>query len=97
MPIKYRFVNQDGDCKVTNKSKLEKAFIDGLELAPGYEVQSLEYRQISEWDSIGHMALVAEIEDVFEVSLTTEQVMDLSSFSKAIEILCEKGVDNFNE
>lgn len=78
-------------------TKLEKAFVVGLELQAGQNVNELTYRSIPEWDSIGHMALIAELEEIFAVSLSTEQVLNLSSFEKAKEILQELGINDFSE
>lgn len=77
---------------MSNRSKLENAFRVGLELGPEEDVTVLEYRQIAEWDSIGHMALIAEIEDAFDVVLSTDDVIAISSFDKGIEILTKHGV-----
>lgn len=71
---------------------LINAFVTGLELDSPSNVETLEYRGIAEWDSIGHMALVAEIENTFDVMLSTDQVIALSSFSEAKRILGELGV-----
>ena len=77
-----------------SRERLEVAFRRGLELEPSVAVTALRYRDIAEWDSIGHMALIAEIESDFDVMLSTEQVLDLSSFDKAIEILTSLGVQD---
>ena len=69
--------------------KLEELFINILEIDDASQVSSLAYRSIPTWDSVGHMALVAEIEDVFDIELSTQQVLDLSSFEKAVEIISE--------
>lgn len=71
---------------------LINAFVTGLELDSPSNVEMLEYRGITEWDSIGHMTLVAEIENTFDVMLSTDQVIALSSFSEAKRILGELGV-----
>jgi acyl carrier protein len=81
---------------MTNRSKLENAFRVGLELGSDQDVTVLEYRRITEWDSIGHMALIAEIEDAFEVTLPTDDVIAISSFGKSIEILTKHGVSDLN-
>lgn len=75
-----------------NLESLTKTFITGLELDSSTDPSSLEYRAIPEWDSIGHMALIAEIEDCFQVQLETSEVIELSSFNKAREILSRHGV-----
>lgn len=69
-----------------NKS-LQDVFQRVLELDSSSDLDTLTYRSIPSWDSVGHMALVAEIEDVFQVELSTQQVLDLSSFNKANEIV----------
>ena len=53
----------------------------------------LEYNKIDEWDSIGHMTLSAEIEQQFEISIETDDVIDFSSFKKGKEILKKYGVN----
>ena len=75
-----------------NTDKLRDAFTKSLELDPSVDVTELKYREIPEWDSIGHMALVASIEDAFDVMLTTDQVIALSSFQAAVDILKDHSV-----
>ena len=48
---------------------------------------NLEYQQIEEWDSIGHMGLVAEIESIFDINLDFNDIVDLSSYNKGMELL----------
>jgi acyl carrier protein len=67
--------------------------VDALELPEGTDVESLKYRDIEQWDSLGHMTLVAAIEDEFGVQLETDQVIDLSSFKVALDMLRGLGVD----
>ena len=44
-------------------------------------------------DSIGHMTLVAAIEAAFDVTLGTDDIIDMSSVKKAREILKTYGVE----
>lgn len=69
--------------------QLSAVFVDALELGEGVEVEKLEYRGIEAWDSVGHMTLVAAIEDEFGVQLDTDQVIDLSSFKVALDLVKE--------
>ena len=73
--------------------KLKTAFVEGLGLDPeATDWASLTYRGVREWDSVAHMALVAEIEDSFDIMLETDDVIGLSSFDAAKEILAKYGV-----
>ena len=78
---------------MSNVDRLRVAFRTALGLADNYDVDVLEYRSIDKWDSLAHMALVAEIEDTFDVMIDTDEVIDLSSFTKAVEILGKHDVD----
>tara|TARA_Y100000590_G_scaffold333599_1_gene379522 strand:- start:4 stop:246 length:243 start_codon:yes stop_codon:yes gene_type:complete len=49
--------------------------------------KNLKYNEIDEWDSIGHMALIAALEEEFKISFETDDIIDFSSFEKGVEIL----------
>jgi acyl carrier protein len=54
--------------------------------------EDLSYNTIPEWDSVGHMALIAELENTFDVMFETDDILGLSSVAKAAEILKRLGV-----
>ncbi|EGQ27061.1 acyl carrier protein [Sporosarcina newyorkensis 2681] len=72
-----------------NTEKLKQVFADSLSIDPSLIVDDLTFNSIPEWDSIAHMALVTEIDDVFDIMLDTDDVLDMSSFAKAKEILAK--------
>ena len=72
--------------------RLEQTFRQALGVAD-IDCESLEYRGIEQWDSVAHMALVTELETEFDVMLDTDEVIGMSSFKKAREILVNHGVD----
>jgi acyl carrier protein len=72
---------------MSNQEKLVEAFVNALNIDAGNVQDSLSYQGIPEWDSISHMILVSEIETIFDVSIDTDDVIDLSSVGKAKEIL----------
>ena len=51
------------------------------------QLEKLEYNQIDEWDSIGHMGLMSELEEKFKITLSTDDIVDFSSFQKGKKIL----------
>lgn len=50
-------------------------------------LDNLEYNSIPEWDSIGHMSLISELEENFKISMETDDIVDFSSFKKGKDIL----------
>ncbi len=72
--------------------RLEQVFRRALGV-DDIDCESLEYRGIEQWDSVAHMALVTELESEFDVMLDTDEVIGMSSFKKAREMLAGHGVD----
>lgn len=68
-------------------TRLRAVFVVALALDDSVDVERLSFRDVPAWDSVGHMALVAAIEDEFGVRLDTDQVIDLSSFAVARNLL----------
>lgn len=78
---------------MSNEDKLQSAFVEALDVdADQIEWATLKYRGIEQWDSVAHMRLIGEIEDAFDVMLETDEVIDMSSFAVAKEILGKHGV-----
>lgn len=53
------------------------------------ELAGLEYQGIPAWDSVGHMNLVAALEDAFDIMMDTDDIIDFSSYEKGKEILAK--------
>ena len=71
---------------MTNLEKYIKAFMDTFEINEE-QAEKLEYQGIDLWDSIGHMSLIAAMEDTFDIMMDTDDIIDFSSFEKGKEIL----------
>ena len=77
---------------MTNLEKYLNAFVTALEVSPA-EAPALVYGQSKVWDSVGHMSLVAALEDAFDIMLEMDDIIDLSSFAKGKEILRKYDVE----
>ena len=69
-----------------------KLFADSLGVEVSV-VKTLQYQAIPAWDSVGHMALMAALEEAFNIELETDDIIDFSSFEKGIEILKKYGIN----
>ncbi|QCR31515.1 acyl carrier protein [Lysinibacillus sp. SGAir0095] len=76
-----------------NEQKLRTIFAESLGIEESNVTEDLTYNSIPEWDSIAHMALIAEIDDQFDTMLDTEDVLEMSTFAKAKEILAKYDVE----
>ena len=70
-----------------NLSKYNNSFIESLSVSKEKINKELEYNDIPEWDSIGHMTLISSLEENFDISFETDDIIDSSSYNKGIEIL----------
>lgn len=69
------------------KDKYKKTFIHSLSINEQSFNENLKYNEIPEWDSIGHMTLMSALEETFNITLETDDIVDFSSYKKGIEIL----------
>lgn len=72
-----------------NLEKYKKVFCDTFEIKED-KLQGLKYQGVELWDSVGHMTLVANLEDSFDIMMETDDIIDLSSYEKGLEILSTK-------
>lgn len=77
---------------MTNSEKYMDAFVTTFEIQPS-EIDGLKYQDIPAWDSVGHMTLVAAIEEAFDIMMDTEDIIDLGSYEKGKEILAKYDVE----
>lgn len=71
---------------MTNNEKYNNVFCETFDIT-GDKLPGLSYQAIPQWDSVGHMGLVAALEDMFDIMMDTDDVIDLSSYEKGKEIL----------
>ena len=71
-----------------NLQLYKNAFIEAFGI-DGDMVTELKYQDIEEWDSVGHMTLMAILEDTFDIMMETDDIIDFGSFKNGIEILAK--------
>jgi len=72
---------------MSEKQKYQDIFIKSLSIDSKKFNEKLKYNDIPEWDSIGHMTLISGLEEGFNISMETDDIVDFSSFTKGMEIL----------
>ena len=74
---------------MTNLEKYNKAFMDTFEISED-QLEGLKYQDIEAWDSVGHMGLIAALEDAFDIMMDTDDIIDFNSYAKGKEILAKE-------
>tara|TARA_B000000557_G_C20613880_1_gene375106 strand:- start:441 stop:680 length:240 start_codon:yes stop_codon:yes gene_type:complete len=76
-----------------NKEKYDKVFMESFSVEKSKLGDDLVYESVSEWDSVGHMGMIAELEETFDIMLETDDIIDFSSYKKGMEILAKYNVE----
>ena len=77
---------------MTNIDKYKQAFIESFDVDES-QLFTLNYQDISKWDSVWHMGLIALLEEYFQIMMDAEDIVDFSSYKKGLEILIKYDVE----
>ncbi len=77
---------------MNNLEKYNAVFIANFQV-PKDQLEALTYQSISVWDSIGHMGLIAALEESFSIMIDTDDIIDFSSYKKGKQILKKYNID----
>ena len=70
-----------------NKSKYNKVFIECFSVKEKILSKDLKYNSIPQWDSVGHMSMIATLEESFDITLEMDDIIDFSSYNVGKKIL----------
>jgi len=78
---------------MSNKQKYDEIFMEVFEISSDQLNENLEYQSIDPWDSVGHMALMAALEDEFDIMLEMDDIIDFGTYLTGIETMKKYGVE----
>jgi acyl carrier protein len=74
---------------MTNKEKYDEIFMNCFAVDKRALNDEFVYQCVPEWDSVGHMSMIAEIEDKFVIMMEIDDIIDFGSYSKGFETLAK--------
>lgn len=74
---------------MNNQEKYNQIFCECFQLTIE-QLVGLKYQGMELWDSVGHMSLIAALEDTFDIMMETDDIIELSSYERGMEILSTK-------
>ena len=78
---------------MNNKQKNDQAFIESFSISESVLGDDLIYNSITEWDSVGRMSLISELEEVFDIMMEMDDIIDFSSYKKGFELIAKYEVE----
>jgi acyl carrier protein len=76
---------------MSNLKKYDDVFVQTFKVSLE-KLPELEFNTCVEWDSVGHMELIAVLEDAFDISFEMDDIVDFSSYKKGKEILSKYNI-----
>lgn len=77
---------------MTNRQKYDAVFMETFSLDEGALGRELAYSHVDAWDSIGHMQMIAALEETFQITMETDDIVNFSSYAKGLEILSKYAI-----
>jgi acyl carrier protein len=74
---------------MTNREKYEEVFMDTFSVEKEMLNEKFVYQSVPTWDSVGHMGMIAELEEAFDIMMDMDDIIDFSSFTVGIEKLAK--------
>jgi acyl carrier protein len=72
---------------MSNKEIYDQVFVECFSITKDLLNDKFTYQCIPAWDSIGHMSMIAALEDAFEIMMDIDDIVDFSSYTVGIEKL----------
>lgn len=77
---------------MSNKEKYEQVFVESFSVEPSVLNDQFVYQCVPAWDSVGHMTMIAALEETFGIMMETDDIIDFGSYTKGQELLGKYGV-----
>ncbi len=77
----------------SNIEKYQNAFMESFNIDKSMLNEELKYESIPEWDSVGHMTMISNLEEVFDIVMEMDNIIDFSSVEIGKEILKKYKID----
>lgn len=78
---------------MNNKQEYNRVFMEIFSLKEEEINEEIAMGKTSGWDSVGHVELITTMEDVFDITFETEDILNFISYDKGIEILKKHGIE----
>ena len=77
----------------TNRELYDDAFKEILALQSQQLNEALEYQSVPTWDSVAHMSLMAELEDLFDIELEMDDIVEFGTYLTGLDTMRKYGVE----
>ena len=77
---------------MSNLETYNRIFTETFEVSEDI-LSDYKYQDTPSWDSVGHMTMIASLEDAFDIMMDTDDIIGFASWEKGKEILKKYDVE----
>lgn len=78
---------------MTNLEKYNHIFMDIFGVKENALNEEFTFKAVPQWDSVAHLSLISELEDVFDIMLDSEDILHFGSYENGKKILGKIGIE----
>lgn len=78
---------------MTNLEKYNDAFLSTMRITPDELNDNMAYLRNKAWTSLSHFDMIVALEEYFDISISSLDVVRINTYSKGKEILAAYGVE----
>lgn len=76
-----------------NKEKYDQIFMDTFNVSFDWLNEEFNFGVAPGWDSLAHMELIAQLEDMFDIILETDDIIHFGGYENGKTILSKYGIE----
>lgn len=76
-----------------SNEKYDNVFMESFEIKKKDLNKNLKYESIESWDSVGHMTMIGNLEEIFDIVMEMDDIIDFSSYDEGKKILKKYNVE----
>ena len=77
---------------MSNLERYNKVFCNVMQVGEE-KLLNLKFKESDYWDSVGHMTLIAALEDEFDIMLDAEDILEFTSYDNAKKVLAKYDIE----
>lgn len=78
---------------MSNLEKYNDVFCRILNVNSDALNEDFTFKTVPQWDSVAHLSLISELEDVFDVFFESEDILHYGSYENGKKIMEKYGID----
>jgi len=78
---------------MTNLEKYNRVFMNTLGVDESVLNEAFTFKAVPQWDSVAHLSLISELEEVFDIMFESEDILHYGSYENGKRLLAKYGIE----